>query len=643
MRAIIGEAVEHIEKQNFPVLWAFKPIHDEDASSVGEITVIDILKSLILQAVQSPQVSVTESQSNRLRGDIQYAKKEEDWLRLFSSSLANFQLVCIVIDNETSTQSANSSSPLTTRWPAMLAKILEEHRQESSKTVIKAILTGYDSALSISKWRDSTVKSLATWAEAPDQSTNKRREASRFALPIKLPLMTSIIQARHERDTLTNRGNSPGAQASIDDATSQAPVTIGRSRPWTALASDIGVESGPALSVSFTGRTREPQHDYKKESSIRVGSFSSEQTDAINGAYRAKQNAQMFTEDFKQFLRRFMEPKETKACRSDRSRIKIALLDTGIRQATADGGLPNRRNATMEYREKQGFDEMSDINPIKRYKSFLEKGKGKVDDCGHGTQLACLLLEFAPDADLYIARVSSTMEFDDPGPIAEAIRWAASEVHADIITMSFGWDYHVQEVSEAIDDALKEKTERGHKPLLFASASNHGLRNPNRSFPAWDSSRIICAYALDGLGADTSTINPPTMDHCSNFGTLGHGVEVTWNNKIEYKSGTSYATPFLAALTANYLDWLDHHASTLGEKKYKLAREKSWIEQAFRDFMSVKKEPLSRMGFVAPWHFFKFNAHNVPNSAAIPDEVKEMDKRTDISCVEIIRAGLPPT
>lgn len=324
-----------------------------------------------------------------------------------------------------------------------------------------------------------------------------------------------------------------------------------------------------------------------------------------------------------------------KECRGDRPRIKIAILDTGILRAD----ICRRLDSTKAYRTRQGFG--NDSDPIKECKSFISSDVIEFDTCGHGTQIACLLLEFAPDADLYIAKVSAGMNLDEPIPVAEALRWAAKEVRADIITMSFGWDYHIPEVNTAIEDVLAGRTEQGHQPLLIASASNNGLRTSLRSFPAWDE-RLICAYALDGNGADTSTLNPPRMDNRHNFGTLGHGVRVYQGRDIIYKSGTSYATPFLAAIVANHLGWLDHHASRLGDAKYRIARKKQWVEHCLGTLMVTKPEPHSRLEFVAPWHFFTFNGHRVRKNS-LTDEVSELDKQTDEACQRRLWAKMPTT
>ncbi|OTA65370.1 hypothetical protein K449DRAFT_431970 [Hypoxylon sp. EC38] len=106
-----------------------------------------------------------------------------------------------------------------------------------------------------------------------------------------------------------------------------------------------------------------------------------------------------------------------------------------------------------KYSSKQSLEDRRNANGQKRSESFLIK------DWGRGTQLACLVLEFAPDADLYVAKVSSAMKLESSSPTADSY-----------------------EVSDPIDDMLKYQTERGHKPLLFASAPNHRLQNPKRSF-----------------------------------------------------------------------------------------------------------------------------------------------------------------
>lgn len=88
--------------------------------------------------------------------------------------------------------------------------------------------------------------------------------------------------------------------------------------------------------------------------------------------------------------------------RGGRARIKIAILDTGIDEN--DTWLNGALSAAIKERENQGFQDAKDTNPIKDYWPSTETSV--LDECGHGTHMAYLLLRYAPDADLYIAKVS---------------------------------------------------------------------------------------------------------------------------------------------------------------------------------------------------------------------------------------------
>lgn len=165
--------------------------------------------------------------------------------------------------------------------------------------------------------------------------------------------------------------------------------------------------------------------------------------------------------------------------------------------------------------------------------------------------------------------------------------------------MSFGVSGTSVLLDEALDFVMRQTGISGHTPLVFASASNSGLARLGRSHPASDTARVICAYALDGLGNDNSGLNPPREQHAPNFGTLGHGVKVKWKAEESYASGTSYAAPVLAAITANYLDWLFHFREELGPNREYLWT-KNYIERAFKEFMSCKQSSGDDMIFVHP-------------------------------------------
>ena len=225
--------------------------------------------------------------------------------------------------------------------------------------------------------------------------------------------------------------------------------------------------------------------------------------------------------------------------------------------------------------------------------------------------------------------------------------------------MSFGCDLVSTSVHDAIKDTQKTTGATGHTPLLFAAASNHGLLKC-RSFPASDVN-VICVYALDGEGFDGGQINPPTDPDKANFGTLGHGIELSWeaadaqaaaaaaaaktNGEAhpaepggDYRSGTSYATPILAATVANYLAWLDCHAAELGANRHKRAREMEWVVKVLRNRMSQKKETASDLMFVQPWCFFDMQGCDLRDQPA--HIVRELDAVATRRCLNEIESDL---
>ncbi|CAI6097456.1 unnamed protein product [Clonostachys chloroleuca] len=348
--------------------------------------------------------------------------------------------------------------------------------------------------------------------------------------------------------------------------------------------------------------------------------------------------ANAFSRDFEQFHRRFIRPLMRNGDKKIQ-RVKIVLLDTGI--FTGHSDLQALRQRVMQYRKSQGFDQKEDQDPIKFKESRPFIGDRIRDTIGHGTHIACLLLKFAPDADIYIAKITTTMEFADHEP---AIEWATETVAADMVTMSFGTARPSKMVEEAISTAQSKRTSQGHKPIFFASASNHGLRRPKRSFPGSDSN-VICGFALDGNGGDNYSLNPEYEEGKDHFGTLGVGISVMWEpeegvQETRLTSGTSYATPVLAAIAANYMTWLDMNARKLGEPLYKAAREKRGIETVFRDLMSRKKRKADEISFISPWKLFKFMYSETEGSILHPvmdQTVVEADSRTADDCLGLIR------
>ncbi|SCV51685.1 uncharacterized protein FFB14_12146 [Fusarium fujikuroi] len=105
----------------------------------------------------------------------------------------------------------------------------------------------------------------------------------------------------------------------------------------------------------------------------------------------------------KSFMNRFHDFQTTHTSRSEQApRVKIVVLDTGLKSDDADIRALCR---TIE-RERRNRSRESKINksPIRITRNFTEDSD--TDAEGHGTRVVELLLRLAPEADIYVAKIS---------------------------------------------------------------------------------------------------------------------------------------------------------------------------------------------------------------------------------------------
>lgn len=110
--------------------------------------------------------------------------------------------------------------------------------------------------------------------------------------------------------------------------------------------------------------------------------------------------------DFFKHADRFYD-NEIKDLPTDRT-VRIAILDTGI-----DKDNPFFRGVKRSRRTRD--------TPIKEAQSFV--GGTANDTFGHGSNVAALILRMAPEADLYIAKISESRQIDHTSQIVEASSW----------------------------------------------------------------------------------------------------------------------------------------------------------------------------------------------------------------------------
>jgi subtilisin family serine protease len=156
----------------------------------------------------------------------------------------------------------------------------------------------------------------------------------------------------------------------------------------------------------------------------------------------------------------------------------------------------------------------------------------------------------------------------------QAIDHAVKEWKVDIISMSFGIREYNEPMSNAIANALNERT------LLFAAASNNGA-NLDRAFPA-QYPGVFCIHSTDGNG-NPSDFNPTASEKDVNYSLLGQQVSSHWpagmnghNQPVKSLSGTSVATPIAAGLAASVLSFVRHQDRQVAVESERLGQ---WLKR----------------------------------------------------------------
>lgn len=201
--------------------------------------------------------------------------------------------------------------------------------------------------------------------------------------------------------------------------------------------------------------------------------------------------------------------------------IKIAILDTGYTKHV-DGPEPIAS------------------------RSFIN-GQAVTDGNGHGTHCAGTALGrngigVAPEAELIVGKVLSNQGSGGSDGIAAGIRWA-TEIGADIISMSLGGGGSYRPTNDAIDAAFAKGV------IVNAAAGNAGYNGSNTiGWPALHPGCLCCAaYQENGSIANFSSGGRQIDWACPgqniiSFATNGSGYRSM--------SGTSMATPFGSGVLA---------------------------------------------------------------------------------------------
>ncbi|KAI8713078.1 hypothetical protein NCS52_01251100 [Fusarium sp. LHS14.1] len=267
-------------------------------------------------------------------------------------------------------------------------------------------------------------------------------------------------------------------------------------------------------------------------------------------------------------------------------KVKIAVIDSGasktdfgILGAWRKGVIKGGRN----FLPGAAPDDWNDVN-------------------GHGTIVTSLLLDHAPNSEIYVAKITDEDKIDSKGlfGVSQAINWAIQKWQVDIISMSLVLD----RVHEGIEEQLAQAIDPSYegpgisRKIVFAAAGNHG---GNRRI-GWPASRkgVIAIHASDGLGTPTN-INPTPDRTDDNFATLGRDIEIEValkNGEYEkkYVTGTSFATPIAAAIAANVLEFSRHKLHLTLDRKRTL-----YTGPCIRRIFKKMAERRGDYDYLQPW------------------------------------------
>jgi subtilisin family serine protease len=213
--------------------------------------------------------------------------------------------------------------------------------------------------------------------------------------------------------------------------------------------------------------------------------------------------------------------------------------------------------------------------------------------------------------------------------------------------MSFGMDNEHPAMQKQILRAYNENI------IMFAAASNRGL-NYKTTFPAREN-EVICIYSTDGNGSK-SVRNPACMKNSGyHFATVGVAVKSAWpvnlslppdtppstsertmagaaqqpserppagtpkpNKSPERRmTGTSFATPIVAAIAAYILDFT--RVNGISKELYQRLRSRKWMQEIFADHMAIKNDKLL---YIHPWKLFVEHRSDEQILSLIEDTLK---------------------
>lgn len=181
-------------------------------------------------------------------------------------------------------------------------------------------------------------------------------------------------------------------------------------------------------------------------------------------------------------------------------------------------------------------------------------GDGHGDAVGHGTAVAGLIAQLAPDAELLTLRVFGEAGRTTMAPISEAYEWLAAHAdEVDVCNISWGARRDVEDLNRLHREAMAA----GVQDVVAAGNTGDSGGSPATAPGAFSAGAVTAVGALTRFSsADPARDNPDVaalgrdlrLARASDT-SLGHILDDEWVQG----SGTSFAAAVTSGLAARYL------------------------------------------------------------------------------------------
>lgn len=203
--------------------------------------------------------------------------------------------------------------------------------------------------------------------------------------------------------------------------------------------------------------------------------------------------------------------------------VTVAVLDTGVEAS----------HPSLSARLVPGYNALSPTLPPED----IADGTGN-HALGHGTMVAGVILQVAPQAQILPVRVLNADGTGSVFNVVRGLRWAVAH-GANVINLSFGTPTASRTLESAIQDARKAGI------VVVASAGNAGKEQ--KDYPAGFSDALAVA------AVDASDHKTPYSNYGSHVSLSAPGTGITSTyvgGGFATWSGTSFAAPFVSGTAA---------------------------------------------------------------------------------------------